>query len=180
MFTGPRAVRIAASLVLTLSGGCASSGTSDRAAEADPAPLLGAWRSHIQFSSGDFATIHDLEFLYAFSGGPDGGSLVESSNYDANPPVPPAYGAWRRSGPRRYEARYLFYTTRPPASLDAVTRGGGWAPAGRGELTEQIILADDGRTFSSNLQLNLFDAAGQPIPGGGEATGAGERIELEH
>ena len=51
--------------------------------------LVGAWRSNVQFKSGAFASITDLEFMYVFNAG---GTLTESSNYDGVPPVPPAYG----------------------------------------------------------------------------------------
>src|SRR4051812_3339242 len=66
--------------VMAAVGGCASE------------PLEGAWRSRVQFSSGDFAPVKDLEFLYVFN---RGGTMTESSNYDSLPPSPPAYGVWR-------------------------------------------------------------------------------------
>lgn len=157
-------------------GGCAGTGQTVGSSDSHES-LVGAWRSDVQFSSGDFASIHDLEFLYAFSGDRDGGTLTESSNYDAAPPVPPAYGAWRSTGPRTYRARYVFFTTKPPESLDAITKGNGWSPAGRGELTELITLSNDGRSFSSRITLQLFDTAGNPIPNStSAATGSAQRI----
>ena len=36
-----------------------------------PAPIVGAWRSSIQFEDGAFAEIHDLEFMYVFNAGGD-------------------------------------------------------------------------------------------------------------
>jgi hypothetical protein len=59
------------------------------AASTDPAAgdLAGEWRAQLQFSSGAFAPIKDLEFMYSFN---QGGTMTESSNYDASPPVPPA------------------------------------------------------------------------------------------
>src|SRR5262249_10929589 len=68
-------------------------------AAADP-DLNGEWRARLQFSSGAFASIKDLEFMYSFN---QGGTMTESSNYDGNPPVPPAYGIWRRTGPKEFE-----------------------------------------------------------------------------
>lgn len=63
------------------------------AAPADrKSPLVGAWRSSLQFESGAFAAIKDLEFMYVFN---EGGTMMESSNYDGAPPVPPAYGVWQ-------------------------------------------------------------------------------------
>jgi len=58
--------------------------------------LMGAWRSQVQFTSGPFATVRDLEFMYVVHAD---GTLTESSNYDAAPPVPPAYGVWRETSP---------------------------------------------------------------------------------
>ena len=42
------------------------------------ANLAGAWRGKVQFTSGAFAEIKDLEFMYAFNAG---GTMTESSNY---------------------------------------------------------------------------------------------------
>jgi hypothetical protein len=138
-------------------------------------PLEGAWRSQVQFSSGDFAAVKDLEFLYVFN---RGGTMTESSNYDSAPPSPPAYGVWRSAGGRRYQATYVFYATKPPDETARQGWGGGWAPGGRGELSEQIGLSPDGRSFESKIKLRLFDASGKPIAGGGEAAGRGRRIDF--
>jgi hypothetical protein len=151
-------------VVLILTAGCATPDNGD---------LVGAWRSKLQFQSGDFAAIRDLEFMYVFN---PGGTMTESSNYDAAPPVAPAYGVWRATGPGRYEARYEFFVTRAPDSLAFLVKGGGWLPAGRGILTEEITLAEDGRRFTSQVRYAPFDAAGKPCAGGGEAIGHGERI----
>ncbi len=141
------------------------------------APLTGAWRSHVQFASGDFAAAKDLEFLYVFNPGDGrGGTMTESSNYDAAPPVPPAYGVWREVGPGRFEALYVFYTTKPPEKAEQIVQG--WGPAGRGELTERITLAADGKSFESAITLKLFDPAGRPLPGGSDGTGHATRIDF--
>jgi hypothetical protein len=132
-----------------------------------PPALAGAWRGRVQFSGGVLAPIQDLEFLYVFNAG---GTMTESSNYDGVPPVPPAYGEWRPAAGGRFEARYTFFTTRPPADLKTITSGGGWLPAGSGVLTEHIALATDGRSYDSHLSLELFDPAGKPAPGGGEGS----------
>lgn len=168
MPTSARLLLLAAALLT----GCAASALSTNAGAID-----GAWRSRVQFDSGDFAAVHDLEFLYAFNGTQDGGTLTESSNYDAAPPVTPAYGVWWRTGPRSFLARYTFFTTRPPASLDEITKGNGWSPAGRGELTESITLSARGDDFSSTLTLQLFNTAGNAIPNStSTAHGAAQRI----
>jgi hypothetical protein len=129
--------------------------------------LVGAWRSSVQFSSGVFAPVKDLEFMYVFN---LGGTMSESSNYDASPPAPPAYGEWRKTGAGRFEAKYTFFTTSPPSDVRTLALGGGWPPAGSGELTERIVLAADGRSYDSSLTLVLHDTAGRPIAGGGDAT----------
>lgn len=153
-----------------VAGACAtvpSSGISERAS------LVGAWRSQVLFSGGALAGMKDLEFMYVFNAG---GTLTESSNYDGAPPVPPAYGVWRKIGPRRFEARYVFYSTRAPETFADIAKGGGWQPSGRGVLTESITLADDGRSYKSTIVYTAFDQAGKPVEGGGEGVGAGARM----
>ena len=149
--------------------GCATHSS----ARADRTGLTGAWRSKIQFASGALAAVKDLEFLYAFNAG---GTMTESSNYDGAPPVPPAYGVWRKIGPREFEAKYVFYSTKPPAKFENIAGGGGWLPAGHGVLTEKILVAPDGQHFKSKIRYEAFDSAGKPVDGGGEAEGSGERI----
>jgi hypothetical protein len=108
----------------------------------DALDLVGQWRARLQLRSGDFAAVDDLEFMYVFN---TGGTMTESSNYDAAPPVPPAYGIWRRIGPDRFEAKYEFYPTSAPTGLEDITKGSGWLPAGRGVFSETITVAADAR-----------------------------------
>jgi hypothetical protein len=42
---------------------------SSACSRATAPPLVGAWRSNIQFESGAFAEIKDLEFMYVFNVG---------------------------------------------------------------------------------------------------------------
>jgi hypothetical protein len=154
---------------------CALLALSGCARTAAPPALVGAWRSHVQFEAGSFAAIKDLEFLLVFNAG---GTMTESSNYDGLPPVPPAYGEWRATGPRTFEARYTFFTTNPPRDPRELTTGGGWAPAGSGVLTEKIVLSADGKAYDSTITLVLFDHAGKPAPGGAAATAHGMRAGL--
>jgi hypothetical protein len=142
-------------------------------AMAQPAPLAGAWRAQMHFRSGAFADVKGLEFMYVFNAG---GTLTESSNYDAAPPVPPAYGVWRQKGPNRFEARYDFYITKAPKAFQEITKGGGWAPDGRGVFTEEITLAADGNAYTSKVSYVAYDVNGKPAAGGGEGTAAGTRI----
>lgn len=135
--------------------------------------LAGEWRAQLQFTSGAFAPVKDLEFMYVFN---QGGTMTESSNYDASPPVPPAYGIWRKVGPKTFEAKYEFYVTKAPAAFDEISKGGGWGPAGRGIFVERITLSDDGKSFTSKIKYDQFDTAGKPAEGGGEATGRGVRL----
>jgi hypothetical protein len=137
--------------------------------------LVGQWRARLDFEDGDFAAVGDLEFMYVFNAG---GTLTESSNYDAAPPVPPAYGIWRRTGPDRFEAKYEFYPTSSPGGLDDITSGGGWLPAGRGVFTEVITIAAGGDTFTSKMLYEVFDTAGNRVEGGGTATGRGVRLRF--
>jgi hypothetical protein len=154
---------------MTACGHTASS-SADEASQSDA--LAGAWRSHIQFRSGAFAEVKDLEFMYVFNAG---GTLTESSNYDGAPPVPPAYGIWKKSGARKFEATYSFYMTKAPGTFDDIAQGGGWTPAGRGVLTEKIALSEDGKSFKSTVTYAAFDSVGHPMEGGGEGAGEGVR-----
>ncbi|MGH8222399.1 MAG: hypothetical protein ACREQZ_05440 [Woeseiaceae bacterium] len=136
------------------------------------APLVGAWRSSLQFETGAFAAIKDLEFMYVFNAG---GTLTESSNYDGAPPVPPAYGVWRAVGPNEFEAKYEYFST-APSDPDAIMKGAGWLPSGRGVFTERIKLADDAQTFTSTIRYDALGLRGEPTEGGGEAKGRAVRI----
>ena len=137
------------------------------------ADLQGEWRAKLQFSSGAFASIKDLEFMYSFN---QGGTMTESSNYDAAPPVPPAYGIWRKVSGREYEAKYEFYVTKPPANFEEITKGGGWGLGGRGVFVERITLSEDGKSFTSKIKYDQYDTGGKPAEGGGEATGQGVKL----
>src|SRR4026207_1673443 len=124
-------------LVITLlAAGCAA----ERPVPLPP-PLGGARRSSLQVTAGAFTSVKDLEFMYVFNAG---GTLTESSNYDGAPPVPPAYGVWRRTGPDEYELKYEYFST-APAEEAAFLKGAGWLPSGRGVFTETIKLAADGK-----------------------------------
>ena len=59
--------------------------------------LVGEWRAHLQFTSGAFAPVKDLEFMYVFN---QGGTMTESSNYDAFRRCHRHTGSGGRSGPR--------------------------------------------------------------------------------
>ena len=137
--------------------------------------LVGEWRAQLQFTSGAFASIKDLEFMYVFN---QGGTMTESSNYDASPPVPPAYGIWRKVGGREFEAKYEFYVTKAPAAFGEIAKGGGWAPTGRGVFVERITLSENGDSFSSKIRYDQYDTAGKPAEGGGEASGKGVRLRF--
>jgi hypothetical protein len=162
-----------ANVLLTLVAMLAIAGC-DMEPAAKPAALIGAWRSSLQFESGAFAAVKDLEFMYVFNAG---GTLTESSNYDGAPPVPPAYGLWREVGPNEFEAKYEFFAT-APSEPEAFAKGTGWLPAGRGVITERIRLAADGQTFTSTLRYEAFDSTDKPAEGGGEARGRATRIQF--
>jgi hypothetical protein len=150
----------AAMTVLALGAGCSLQSSAD--GNPAGASLAGAWRGNVQFTDGLYASTKDLEFLYAFNAG---GTMTESSNYDEAQPVTPAYGIWRETGTNRFEAKYVFYNTKPPAHLPDLATGGGWLPAGPGTLVETITLAPDGQSYESKLTLDLVDQSGKPVPG---------------
>lgn len=135
--------------------------------------LVGVWRGKVQFTSGVFSETKDLEFMYAFN---VGGTMTESSNYDAVPPVPPAYGIWRKVGVRKYEAKYQFFQSKPVTTSDELFKTGGWAPDGYGILVQNLTLSADGNTFESRITLELFSKEGKPVEGGGDATASAERL----
>jgi len=146
--------------------------TSPRAETGSSRSLVGAWTSKVEFRSGALTSYQDLEFMLAFA---DGGTVTESSNYDAAPPVPPAYGTWREVGPNRFRARYEFFLTRAATADEEERASGGWMPNGRGVLAEEIDLAPDGRSFTSTIRCDFFDAAGKPADGGGSGVARGTR-----
>ncbi len=137
--------------------------------------LVGAWRGHVQFQTGSFATVKDLELMYLFNAG---GTMSESSNYDSAPPVPPAYGVWRKTGPRQYEARYEYYWTKSPAKFEEIAKGGGWGPGGTGLLVQKITLSADGNSFESTLTYDTFDLQGRPADPQCTAVAQGTRLKF--
>lgn len=169
----PLALIAVLAIALCCASGCSASISSGRHGGHEESDLTGAWRSKIRFSSGAFASIEDLEFLYVFN---EGGTMTESSNYDGAPPVAPAYGVWRKSGSRQYEARYTFFATKPPGSWDEIENGSGWLPSGSGTFMEIITLSDDRKTFTSRITYEAFGPDGKSAPGGGAAVGTGARM----
>lgn len=159
--------------VFALVAALAAAGCVHLGAPAEGPALEGAWRTTLRFKDGAFAGIKDLEFMYVFN---LGGTLTESSNYDGAPPVPPAYGVWRRLGPGEFEAKYEYYATKAPARFEELASGGGWLPSGRGVFTEHIVVSADGRSLTSTVRYEALDLAGKPAEGGGEAEGRGVRI----
>ena len=160
-------------LLLTVGYSTASSSSDHKGSGSDN--LVGAWRSRVQFKTGSFSSVKDLEFLYAIN---PGGTMIESSNYDAAPPVPPAYGVWRKLQPRQYEAKYVFFLSKAPKSFDEIANGGGWSAGGSGVLVEKITLSEDGKTFRSTITLDLFDEAGKPTESNGQADTQAVRISF--
>ena len=122
--------------------------------------IVGAWKGKVQFKSGAFAEVKDLEFMYVFNAG---GTMTESSNYDGTPPVPPAYGIWKKTGENKYEAKYEFYTTNPPSSFEDLKSSGGFSPAGYGVIVEEITFNKDGNSYSSIVTVALFDKDGNHL-----------------
>jgi hypothetical protein len=165
---------LAAALALA---GCSKAPSPQPSVAAETPALVGAWRAKVRFVGGPLAEMKGLEFLYAYNAG---GTMTESSNYDeAENSSPPAYGAWKQRDARTFETRYVFFTTQVPGPGDGSKGNRDWWPAGHGELTEVITLADDGQTYTSTITLSLFDRADAAIAGGGTGTGAGARIGVE-
>jgi hypothetical protein len=140
-----------------------------------PSPMKGAWESHVAFTSGAFAPMKDLRFLYVFNAG---GTMTESSNYDGAPPVPPAYGVWKEVSANKFQSKYIFYMTKPPSRFDELVGGQGWLPTGHGVITEDITLGADGNSWQSKIHWDAFDMDGKPVMGGGDGTTTGKRISF--
>jgi hypothetical protein len=150
---------------------CLMLAASPLAAQAD---LVGAWRGMVTFSSGMFADLKGLEYMYVFNAG---GTMTESSNYDGVPPVPPAYGVWRKaSAARTYELKYQFFQTKAVKTSDELVKQGGFVPDGYGIITQTITLSADLNSFTSTISVQMFDNAGKFVTGGGSGTAAGRRI----
>jgi hypothetical protein len=164
---------LTALLAVLAMAACGDASSPAKHENADADNLVGAWRSQIRFKSGALAEMKDLEFMYVFNAG---GTMTESSNYDGAPPVPPAYGVWRKSGPRQFEAKYAFYATKAPGAFEDIAKGGGWSPSGHGVLNETITLSADGKSYTSTITYAAFDQTGKPAEGGGEGIGAGTRM----
>ena len=132
--------------------------------------MHGAWRADIDVKSGPLASIKDLQFMYVLN---EGGTMTESSNYDAAPPVPPAYGIWKTIGRNQFEAKYEFYLSadRPDTT--------GWLPAGRGLFVERITVSDDGARFASTIRYQFFDRQDKPLADSGAATGSGRKLTFD-
>ena len=165
-------------LLLTLSALIATAWgdtTAQPSAEARHDSLVGAWRSQIRFGTGPLAELKDLEFMYVYN---VGGTMTESSNYDGAPPVPPAYGVWRKTGEHRFETKYAFFITKSPATFDEIAKGGGWSPTGHGVLSEQITRAEDGNNYTSTVSFTAFDNAGKALEFGREGTGTATRMDF--
>ena len=163
-------------LLSSILGSCRSESSGGGSKDPLAGLLVGAWRTQVQFSGGALASVHDLEFMYVFN---SGGTMTESSNYDAAPPVPPAYGIWRYTSHNQFEAKYEFYVTKPPSTLDEIKQGSGWLPAGRGILTEKITLSADANSYTSTIKLEMFDINGKAAEGGGgDAEGHGVRMKF--
>ncbi|MFZ1683868.1 MAG: hypothetical protein WAU88_07010, partial [Candidatus Zixiibacteriota bacterium] len=140
-------------MLIPVIGGCKNE-SSDSGNTASKSPLVGAWKGSVQFTTGAFAPVKDLEFMYLFH---QDGTMMESSNYDAAPPVPPAYGIWKQTDALTFEAHYEFYMTTAPDSSAKASGAEGWLPAGRGVLTETMTLSEDGKSFTSILKFEAFD-----------------------
>jgi hypothetical protein len=106
-----------------------------------------------------------------------GGGMMESSNFDAAPPVPPAYGSWATSVDGGFRSTYVFFTTEAVDRLDA---GAGWEFSGSGKFREAITVGPNGDDYSSRLSYELYDTADALLAGqSGEGYAVGRRIAVE-
>jgi len=134
--------------------------------------LEGGWRARVTIASGPIAGVGQFLFTYALGGG-----LVESSNFDEMPPVPPAYGSWVTTGGLNFQSTYVFFTT---VLADPNDVGAGWQVSGSGKIKEAIQLKNDRNSYASNLSYQLFDSNDGPLLGqSGVGKAVGRRIQVE-
>jgi hypothetical protein len=138
-----------------------------------PADLTGAWRSKVQMHSGPYVSLKDFAFMYSYNAG---GTMTESSNYDAAPPCMPAYGIWKKTVDRQFETKYLFWITKAAGIEKQIADGGGWSPDGYGILREKITLSADGNAYNSTLTFETFDQEGKSTSKIDTGTCVGTRI----
>jgi hypothetical protein len=137
-----------------------------------PAGLEGGWRVQVTIETGPFTGSQQYLMVYSAGGG-----MIESSNFDSAPPVPPAYGSWLASGESSFRSTYVFFTTEPVDQLDAAA---GWDFSGSGKFRESITLSSSGNDYTSRLSYELYDTADKPLAGqSGEGYSVGRRIVVE-
>jgi hypothetical protein len=134
--------------------------------------LEGGWRVRVTIETGPFAG--SQQFLVVYSAG---GGMVESSNFDEEPPVPPAYGSWVAIGESRFRSTYVFFTTEPVDRPDAAA---GWGFSGSGKFKESITVGPGGDDYTSRLSYELYDTTDERLAGqSGEGYAVGRRIIVE-
>jgi len=138
--------------------------------------LTGMWKGKVQFRTGDYAQIKDLEFMRVYNAG---GTMTESSNYDGVPPTPPAYGIWKKTGTNKYETRYEFYWNNVPPAYEDLKMNGGFSPGGYGILTEKITLSEDGKSYTSKISFSSFDKTGKQLVSGDEGDTEAKKMEFD-
>jgi hypothetical protein len=151
-----RVIRWAALALAVVIAGCG--GGRPETSRPERPSLAGAWRAHVTFVSGPLKGV-PFQFLITYAAG---GGMVESSNFDEVPPVPPAYGSWARTGPSNFKSTYVFWTTKTANAKDFTK---GWTFAGVGVLNENIALGKTGDAYSSSISYQLFDAEDKPLAG---------------
>ena len=73
-------IRVVSIFILSaglLATGCAVTSSAPAHAGSGSDSLVGAWRGKVQFKTGGFPAVKDLEFMYVFNAG---GTMTESSN----------------------------------------------------------------------------------------------------
>ena len=146
----------AIALITGLAAGTSSVVASNRPRSSGS--LEGGWRARVTFTTGPLKGV-PFQFLLTYAAG---NGMVESSNLDESPPVPPAYGTWQQTGRHTYKNTYVFWTTKIANPHDLTQ---GWTFAGSGLLTEKITLANAGNAYESTITYRLYDATDKPLPG---------------
>jgi hypothetical protein len=151
-----RVIRWAALALVVAIAGCGG-GRPEATSRPERPSLEGGWRAHVTFGSGPLKGV-PFQFLIMYAAG---GGMVESSNFDEVPPIPPAYGSWGRTGPSNFKSTYIFWTTKTANAKDSKV----WTFSGLGVLNENISLGKTGDAYTSSISYQLFNTKDEPLSG---------------
>jgi len=157
---------VAAALVFILLAGL-NSQTSVRAGGESAPQLEGSWVDDVTIVSG-FGAGATIKNLSTYS---RGGGLVTLPAGGIPPPLQssPGHGTWIHKGGREFTDTIVFFIYDPTGQLVFTVK-----------VHESLIVSEAGDEYNGNSSFDVFDPAGNLIPGfGGCSTVRGRRIDVE-